>query len=707
VTPLASPGKSDDMTASELELRPTERQVPGAALHAARRPRWRSRNCAATNGPARPSATGKDARATQVVERVRQARDRGLEVLLRERNPDGSWARPLDLYAFSGALYVIMLRTTGLIERAGAAEEEGRLVRHMVCQVRPDGGFCKFPGSPSSKTITRAVVLSLRLSLGQVAPGPRHPSWFRRNETIDGELEREMRTMLEAAEHFLDAGKGATRLSFEIDHMPLAALLAAYVEWERSFRPVPLLEPRLWARVARSPRLAAAERRLNRMTRTSMPGIAILYRRIRQRRRRSHRADEEAVRQLAEQLENEQNENGGWFFSAIHTMLFVMALAAAGVSTDRPTIARAHEYLRGMTFDAGDGGTFVNAVNGDLWDTSHAAYTYFRAPGSTAEDDAIRPSVELLLRWQSRDGGHAWGSGSPNNTDKDCTGFALRSLALAARTAKGSMATRIEAALRRGLEYLLSRQNGGGGFNIWDESPVRGRRGPCGVVYQKLFDMPTADVTGRVLEALAELGLTVEHEPIRRALRFLLRTQCRNGAWWSRWWAGYLAGTGYVLRAYGALGLAYGEELGVTDRLLERCHRAMTAGVNFVVEHQNADGGWGETIRSDTDRRFAGAGDSTPLQTAHVLSALLSCGWPAGSTVVRRGIRYLLGTEAPEGGWEDDQATFTIFAGGLYYPYPFMARVMPVDALTDYLEAVGDGIGAGAPTCATPSRPGR
>ena len=63
----------------------------------------------------------------------------------------------------------------------------------------------------------------------------------------------------------------------------------------------------------------------------------------------------------------------------------------------------------------------------------------------------------------------------------------------------------------------------------------------------------------------------------------------------------------------------------------------------------------------------------------------LSCGWPADSPAVQRGIRYLVGTEMPEGGWEDDQATFTILAGGLYYPYPFMARVMPVDALTDYL----------------------
>jgi len=622
-----------------------------------------------------------------LVDEVRQARDRALDRLAAERSPDGSWAQPLDLYPFTGAMYVIMLRTTGLIEWPGALEEESRLVRHLLDQVSPDGGFRKFPGSPSSTAITRVVILSLRLAFGEIEAGHRPSSWFRRNEAIDGQLEQETRRSIERAERFLDGAR--TSLSFELDHVPLAALLTAHVEWSRAFPRVPLLEPRLWALVHRSPRLARIERRLNRMTRKSMPAIAILYRGVRQRRRRSRPNDERAMHELAQRLCGEQNENGGWFFNTIYTMLYVMALREAGHPVDHPNLARGYEYLRRMTFDDGDGGAFVNAVSGDLWDTSHAVCTYLRGPGNSAADEAIRPSVEFLLRWQGHSGGYAWGSGSPNNADNDSTAFALRSLALAARTAQGSTKLATERALRRGTAYLLAHQSGGGGFNIWDASPVRGRRGSYGVVYQKLFDMPSADVTGRVLEALAEVGLSTDHQQVRKGLRFLLRTQGTDGAWWCRWWAGYLAGTAYVLRAYGRLGIRHAGQLPAGDRLLAKSHAALERALQFVLAHQNPDGGWGETIRSDTDCRLAGVGDSTPLHTAHVLSALLGAGWPADAAAVRRGVQYLLNTEVPEGGWEDDQATFTIFAGSLYYPYPFMARVMPVDALTDYLQALG------------------
>ena len=116
--------------------------------------------------PALRPATATRGADGAVVDEVRQARDRALDRLLAERSPEGSWGQPLDLYPFAGAMYVIMLRTTGLIERPGAAEEESRFLRHMLSQVSPDGGFLKFPGSPSSKAITRVVILSLRLALG-------------------------------------------------------------------------------------------------------------------------------------------------------------------------------------------------------------------------------------------------------------------------------------------------------------------------------------------------------------------------------------------------------------------------------------------------------------------------------------------------------------------------------------------------------------
>jgi len=94
--------------------------------------------------------------------RVRRARNLALDHLLDTRTAEGCWRQPFDLSAMSGAAYVVMLRTTGLIEQAGAARDEMMLVRHMLRQRNRDGGFFKFPGSPSSRAVTALVLTALR-----------------------------------------------------------------------------------------------------------------------------------------------------------------------------------------------------------------------------------------------------------------------------------------------------------------------------------------------------------------------------------------------------------------------------------------------------------------------------------------------------------------------------------------------------------------
>jgi squalene-hopene/tetraprenyl-beta-curcumene cyclase len=186
---------------------------------------------------------------------------------------------------------------------------------------------------------------------------------------------------------------------------------------------------------------------------------------------------------------------------------------------------------------------------------------------------------------------------------------------------------------------------------------------------------------------LTRCGRRLREPAVRKARAFLLKTQCRNGAWWSRWWAGYLAGAGYVLRACGPLGLRLDRDAAPGDRLVQRWQRAMTLAVHFIVERQNPDGGWGETVRADSDARCAGRGKSTPLHTAHVTSALLRAGYPADSSVISNAMEYLLQTMSPDGTWNDGQWTFTAVARSHYLPFEFLNYVLPLDALTDYLQA--------------------
>ena len=259
---------------------------------------------------------------------------------------------------------------------------------------------------------------------------------------------------------------------------------------------------------------------------------------------------------------------------------------------------------------------------------------------------------------------------------------------MAARSAGGGRLSAIEHAIGRGVRYLVTRQGPRGGYGVWDPTNINARPGPVGVGTQLLFDVASADTTARVVVALAEAGLTADHAPLRNALRFLVRMQLDNGAWWCRWWAGYIPGTGFVLEALAALGLRFGVQSASDDPLVRQARRSMARGVRFLLEHQNLDGGWGESAAADGDPSLAAMGESRPLQTAFAVSALLSCGVPADSESVEDGIAYLLRAADRDGRWLDDQATFTIFARWWYYQYPLYSATLPLDALNRYLGAV-------------------
>ena len=45
----------------------------------------------------------------------------------------------------------------------------------------------------------------------------------------------------------------------------------------------------------------------------------------------------------------------------------------------------------------------------------------------------------------------------------------------------------------------------------------------------------------------------------------------------------------------------------------------------------------------------------------------------------------------PDGQWQDDQVSATVIAGIAYYRYPLHNRVMPLYALTQYLDTADGG----------------
>ena len=111
----------------------------------------------------------------------------------------------------------------------------------------------------------------------------------------------------------------------------------------------------------------------------------------------------------------------------------------------------------------------------------------------------------------------------------------------------------------------------------------------------------------------------------------------------------------------------------------------IAGGLTWLAEHQNADGGWGEDLRSYVDPAWIGRGAPTASQTAWALLALLAAG-EHGSPAVERGVRWLVDTQRADGTWDEPQFTGTGFPGDFYIAYHLYRVVFPVSALGRWVQ---------------------
>jgi squalene-hopene/tetraprenyl-beta-curcumene cyclase len=432
-----------------------------------------------------------------------------------------------------------------------------------------------------------------------------------------------------------------------------------------------------------------------------------------------------------------QEADGSWGGIQPPWVYSLMALHLGGYPLEHPLMRRGIEGIDTFMVEsrpqAGEASRRLEACQSPVWDTALAMVALSDA-GLPSDHEALVRAGEWLVgeevgvigdwhvaRPGLKPGGWAFEFANDNYPDVDDTAevvLALLRLGGDSR-ARGvrpfannaqppgakheeSLQIRARQAIERALAWTKGMQSGDGAWGAFDADNTRAlvRELPF-LDFGEVIDEPSADVTAHAVEMLAAVGQAREPR-VERAVRWLRERQEHDGSWWGRWGVNHVYGTGAVVPALIAAGVAPSE----------LCIRRA---VRWLEEHQNEDGGWGEDPRSYDSSEWVGRGASTASQTAWALLALHAAGEvagggmersrgvggrpnnaaehlqaaAAGSRAVERGIAWLVETQLEDGGWNESQYTGTGFPSDYYINYHLYRLVFPVMALGRCLGASG------------------
>jgi squalene-hopene/tetraprenyl-beta-curcumene cyclase len=640
--------------------------------------------------PREAAKDGPSLDAAALSEELGEVIDRGVSWLLAQQAAEGYWCGELEADSTLASDYVLYLHVLGDTERVP------KLANFIRQHQLSDGGWNIYDGGPAELNATVKAYFALKLA----GDSPDRPHMARARARVHhlGGLER-----ANSFARFYLALVGAIGWDLvpavppELVILPSWFVLNIYKmsSWTRAIvvpltilyalRPMRTVLPH--TQIDELYRDPSATRIAFRWDTTvfswhnvflTLDRLAKLYERSPWKPFRA-RALSEAERWLLEHLE--RSDGLGAIYPAMMNAVF--ALLATGNSPSEPLLARQIGHLAKLEIEDEDTLRLQPCVS-PVWDTAIAMVALAEA-GVAPDHPALVKAAEWLLDQQVlgpgdwcgnnpgvEPGGWAFEFRNDFYPDLDDTAFVLMAL----RKVSYPDQRRMDAAVRRGLEWLARMQNRDGGWGAFD------RDNDFAVLTQVPFadhnamiDPSTEDVTARVLECFAQFGRNADDPMVARGLAYVGSEQAPDGSWYGRWGVNYIYGTSGVLRAVEALGVAGAAW----------CQR----GVAWLRSVQNRDGGFGETCASYADPREKGQGPSTPSQTAWALIGLVGAG-PASDPSVARAVDYLIRSQNASGSWDEQATTGTGFPRVFYLKYHLYRHSFPLSALARYREAVGE-----------------
>ncbi len=628
-------------------------------------------------------------------EAIDLAVDRAVSHLLAVQGDEGYWWGELESNVTITAEHLFLTHILG----AGDAGEWEKIARYLLSKQRSDGTWANWYDGPGNLSTTIEAYLALKMA-GTSADAPAMTRACEAILSLGGIEEARVFTKIWLALLGEWDWRGTPVLPPELVLLPGWSPLSIYsfACWARGTI-VPMTIIRTLRPVFPLPRFAhvdelfvrgreRAELALPRSHRSAWATLFLAADRVLRATERLPVKPfrRRAIRAAERWIVAHQEEDGSWGGIQPPWVYSLIALHALGYPLEHPVIRRG---LAGFTGPKGfaieEEETFrLQSCLSPVWDTGLAMLALEEA-GLAEDHPALVRAGEWLLDeqilsggdWQVRSSGRpgGWAFEFSNDLYPDTDDAAI---VVAALSGAKLDPVRKREAIERAADWLLAMQSRNGGWGAFDRNNTQSwlREIPF-ADFGEMIDPPSADVTAHIVEVLGRLGfLRPGTRRLDRALRYLEGEQEADGAWFGRWGVNLTYGIGAVLPALEAAGVPAEAP-------------AVRRAVGWLLDHQNADGGWGERVEGYADPLSRGRGPSTPSQTAWALMGLIAAG-EGRHPAAQRGAEFLVSRQKADGSWDEPEFTGTGFPIDFMINYHLYRDVFPLLALGRYRKAAGE-----------------
>ncbi|WP_176114087.1 squalene--hopene cyclase [Burkholderia cepacia] len=631
--------------------------------------------------------------AGTVPARVDAAVARATDALLAAQNADGHWVYELEADSTIPAEYVLLVHYLGETPNVELEQKIGKYLRRIQ---QADGGWPLFTdGAPN---ISASVKAYFALKVIGDDENAEHMQRARRAiHAMGGAEMSNVFTRIQLALYGAIPWRAVPMMPVEIMLLPqwFPFHLSKVSYWARTVI-VPLLVLNAKRPLAKNPRGVRIDELfidppvnaglLPRQGHQS-PGWFAFFRVVDHALRAAdglfpNYTRERAIRQAVSFVDERLNGEDG--LGAIYPAMAnaVMMYDVLGYAEDHPNRAIARKSIEKLLV-VHDDEAYCQPCLSPVWDTSLAAHALLETGDARAEEavlrglEWLRPLQILDVRgdWISRrphvrPGGWAFQYANAHYPDVDDTAVVAVAMDRAQKLRQNDA---YRDSIARAREWVVGMQSSDGGWGAFEPENTQYYLNNIPFSdHGALLDPPTADVSGRCLSMLAQLGETpLNSEPARRALDYMLKEQEPDGSWYGRWGMNYVYGTWTALCSLNAAGLTPDDP-------------RMKRGAQWLLSIQNKDGGWGEDGDSyKLNYRGFEQAPSTASQTAWALLGLMAAG-EVNNPAVARGVDYLIANQNEEGLWDEARFTATGFPRVFYLRYHGYRKFFPLWALARY-----------------------